>query len=295
MHLILTGATGLVGSGVLSYILSLPATTPITRLSILSRRPVPMATQMTHPTTKVEVIEHQDFESYPPELLSRLRGAHGVIWALGISQNQVDKEAYIKITKDYALAAARAFEQLDGDDEPQGNKNTSTPPTPSSAPAAASVFNFVYVSGEGATLHPTMFSPLFARVKGETESALLALQKSSSSSPAPSTTMEGRARRQLRVYSARPAAVDPAADAPTLAAVRASGKRTGFALALSDALIVPLIRACWPSSHSPTRPLGMALTQLAMGDGEPMTGPGVEGEGRTLRNTALRRIAGLSN
>lgn len=85
MHLVLTGATGTVGSAVLKHCLADPA---VTRLSILSRRPVPQIDG--HP--KATTIIHSDFTSYPPHVLSQLKGAHGCIWALGISQTQVTKE-----------------------------------------------------------------------------------------------------------------------------------------------------------------------------------------------------------
>jgi uncharacterized protein YbjT (DUF2867 family) len=79
MHLILTGATGLVGSAVLQVMLTHPA---ITTISVLSRRPVPQTEG--HP--KAKVIIHKDFLNYPPDLLEQLRGAEGCVWALGISQ-----------------------------------------------------------------------------------------------------------------------------------------------------------------------------------------------------------------
>ena len=86
MHLILTGATGLVGSGVLQHMLSVPE--KVTKLSILSRKPVPLAEG--HP--QVQIIQHDDFTEYPPELLEKLKGAEGCVWALGISQAEVDAE-----------------------------------------------------------------------------------------------------------------------------------------------------------------------------------------------------------
>lgn len=85
MHLVLTGATGTVGSAVLKNCLADPA---VTRLSILSRRPVPQA--QGH--SKANVIIHSDFTTYPREVLSQLEGVKGCIWALGISQSQVSKE-----------------------------------------------------------------------------------------------------------------------------------------------------------------------------------------------------------
>ena len=85
MHLILTGATGTVGLGVLQHCLSNPS---ITQLSILSRRPVALADG--HP--KAQVIIHKDYSSYPNDLLEKLAGASGVVWAQGVSQTKVNKE-----------------------------------------------------------------------------------------------------------------------------------------------------------------------------------------------------------
>src|SRR5689334_1949880 len=78
---------------------------------------------------------------------------------------------YVEITHDYSLAAAKAFSTLH-------------PESP---------FTFVYVSGEGATQKPGMFTPIFGRVKGQTEQALFDL---------------GKANPQFKVYNVRPAGVD---------------------------------------------------------------------------------------
>ncbi|KAI8665550.1 hypothetical protein LRP88_03950 [Fusarium phalaenopsidis] len=148
MHLILTGATGLVGSGVLDAMLK---SKEITKISILSRRPVPLAAD----DPRANVIIHKDFENYEPELLNKLQGANGVVWALGISQLKVTKDEYVTITKDFPLAAVRAFSNLASDDEP---------------------FRFIYVSSGGATLNPGLSTPFYGRVKGEVERALSELR-----------------------------------------------------------------------------------------------------------------------
>lgn len=85
MHLILTGATGLVGAGVLQSMLT---NSQVTRISILSRRPVAMAEGHED---KAKVIIHKDFKTYDTALLEQLKDAQGVVWALGVSQNAVDK------------------------------------------------------------------------------------------------------------------------------------------------------------------------------------------------------------
>lgn len=74
MHLILTGATGLVGSAVLDAMLGIKE---ISKISVLSRRPVKMAEDAKDP--RVNVIIHKDFEQYDAELLDKLRGAEGCV------------------------------------------------------------------------------------------------------------------------------------------------------------------------------------------------------------------------
>ncbi|KFY74279.1 hypothetical protein V499_05684 [Pseudogymnoascus sp. VKM F-103] len=146
MHIILTGATGLIGTATLHHILSAPK---VTKVTILSRRLVPLAAN----NPKVVTILHDDYTSYPPALLADLKDAEACIWALGVSINDVSKEEYEKITVDYPLAAAKAFAGLN---DP---------------------FTFVYVSGEGAAVTPTRSTPNYGLVKGRAEAALLALQK----------------------------------------------------------------------------------------------------------------------
>jgi len=86
MHIILTGATGNVGAPALAYCLKSPV---VTQLSILSRRTFPLPEGTS--SDKARIIVHNDFSSYPEELLSELRGAQGCIWAQGISQSEVSK------------------------------------------------------------------------------------------------------------------------------------------------------------------------------------------------------------
>ncbi|APA11954.1 hypothetical protein SS1G_05510 [Sclerotinia sclerotiorum 1980 UF-70] len=173
MHLILTGATGLVGSGILQTMLTNPS---ITKLSILSRNPVSLAE--THPNhEKATVILHSDFKKYPENVLEQLKGADGCVWALGTSSSGVDREKYTEITQTYTLSAARAFSPLNS-------------PKP---------FKFLYISGEGATTSPGILTPMFGVVKGQTEADLLAL-------PAKEKDCEN-----LKVYNVRPGAVDASA------------------------------------------------------------------------------------
>lgn len=77
-HIILTGCTGTAGSAVLARCIE---SSTISTVSVLSRRPVKQAAGHD----KVKVILHQDFTSYPNQLLEeQLKGATACIWALGI-------------------------------------------------------------------------------------------------------------------------------------------------------------------------------------------------------------------
>lgn len=304
VHLVLTGATGLVGSAVLSHILSLPgglvttnsmhsmkSSTPqtISKITILTRSPnIPLLSKTPPPgtphantATKIEVITHKDFSTYDSEVLAKLRGADACIWALGVSQNDVDAAAYVTITKDYALAAAKAFSTL-RDTSTTSITSSAESPEASKSAAAAQKFKFIYISGEGATQTPKWYTPLFGRVKGETEQALISLSQQSAFS------------KTLAVYSARPGGVDGLKQ-PWIWDTVMGEKRTAFQRAYMR-LLLPPVALLWPSGHSPTAELGKALVEMAVnGSREPFDTKeaGVSGEGWILGNVALRRLAGL--
>jgi hypothetical protein len=165
--------------------------------------------------------------------------------------NRATRE-YRKITIDYPLAAAKAFSTLN------------------------SSFNFVYVSGEGATSKPGMFTPHFGGIKGAAEQQLIELAAETSS---------------LSVYNVRPGGVDPGQHPEISDALkeRKAPRWEGFLLPV----LLPTLRTVYPSGMSPTKQLGAFLTDLALGDGKPLAGDGVEGAGRIVTNKGFRRLAGL--
>lgn len=197
---------------------------------------------------KAKVIIHKDFNTYETGLLEELKGAQGCVWALGISATQVSKPDYIKITYDYPLAAAKAFSTLSPD----------------------SPFTFVYVSGEGTTTTPGMFTPFFGKIKGQAEAALLALHKSNPN---------------FRPYSLRPAGIDFVAH-PEIHPFMPKQP-------MAYSMLLPVMRKTWSNMVSPTRDLGKVLTELALSQGDKLEGKGIEGEGRTIANIGFRRIAGI--
>lgn len=84
-HVILTGCTGTAGASMLAQCIK---SSKVSRVSILSRRPVKQAEGQD----KVKVHIQKDFNSYPDSLLRELEGTVGCIWALGISVSQVKPE-----------------------------------------------------------------------------------------------------------------------------------------------------------------------------------------------------------
>jgi hypothetical protein len=70
--------------------------------------------------------------------------------------------------------------------------------------------------------------------------------------------------------------------------------RTG-AMGVVEKAMWPVFRGLLPSMMSPTKELGKVLVELAMGDGgaHKEGESGVSGEGRTLSNVAMRRLAGI--
>ncbi len=135
MNLILTGATGFAGGEVLKQAL---ADAAIERVTVLTRR----STGSTHP--KLQEIVVRDFLDYSAIPLG---AADACIWSLGVSQTQVDKEQYVVITHDYAVAAAAAMI------------------------AANPRLRFCFVSGRSADPSEKA-SQLQARIKGRTERSL---------------------------------------------------------------------------------------------------------------------------
>ncbi|RFU80505.1 nucleoside-diphosphate-sugar epimerase [Trichoderma arundinaceum] len=85
MHIILTGATGLVGSIALERMI---CDESIDKVTILSRKPVPQADGHA----KVTVIIHEDLAVYDEKTLAQLKGANGCIWAVGPPAMSVTKE-----------------------------------------------------------------------------------------------------------------------------------------------------------------------------------------------------------
>jgi hypothetical protein len=140
-------------------------------------------------------------------------------------------------------------------------------------------FNFVYVSGAGATTEPGRFAQIFARVKGETEMALAELRKQNP---------------HLHTSSVRPAFVDASAHGE----IKSYIPKKPMLYNIMEPFFGPPVRLGFKSFHSPTGPLGMSLTDIAMGKHQDqfVSGRGIQkiGDFPILENSVLRRLAGLT-
>ncbi|MBN2174844.1 MAG: hypothetical protein JW731_11980 [Bacteroidales bacterium] len=137
---IITGATGMVGRGVLLECLDHMA---ISEVLIIGRNPV----EMDHP--KLKELIHKDFSDFSG-VIDQLKGYDGCFYCLGISAAGLKEEEYKRITYDYTLSLAKTLKQLN----PK--------------------ITFTYVSGQG-TDSTEKGRMMWARVKGKTENDLLNL------------------------------------------------------------------------------------------------------------------------
>jgi uncharacterized protein YbjT (DUF2867 family) len=140
MKVLLFGATGMVGQGVLRECL-LDAEVE----SVLSVARAP--TGQTHP--KLREITHRDFSDFSA-IAGDLAGIAACFFCLGVSSSGMNESDYHRVTYDFTLAAAKALLQA----SPQAS--------------------FSYVSGAG-TDSSEAGRWMWARVKGKTENALLRL------------------------------------------------------------------------------------------------------------------------
>jgi uncharacterized protein YbjT (DUF2867 family) len=140
MKVLLFGATGMVGQGVLRECLQDPGVELVTAVGR-------SATGVQNP--KLIEIQHADLANYSG-IEDRLRGFDACFFTLGVSSAGMKEADYDRVTYGFTLAAAETLSRLN--------------------PGMA----FIYVSGAGtdSTEHGRT---MWARVKGRTENALLRL------------------------------------------------------------------------------------------------------------------------
>lgn len=140
MRVIITGATGMVGKGILLECLDHQ---DITAVLSISRK----STGIKHP--KLEELIHQDFSEFE-SVADQLKGYDACYSSMGVSAAEMSEEQYKQMTYGFTMALAQELYKLN----PQ--------------------MCFNYVSGQG-TDSSEKGRAMWARVKGKTENDLLKL------------------------------------------------------------------------------------------------------------------------
>jgi uncharacterized protein YbjT (DUF2867 family) len=138
LRVIVTGATGMVGEGVLLECLNSPE---VEQVLSISRRP----SGRSHP--KLREILHDDFQNLAP-IAGQLTGYNACFFCLGVSAVGLKEPEYRRLTYDLTLHFAQTLLAHNGPN-----------------------LTFCYVSGAG-TDDTLRSRQMWARVKGETENAL---------------------------------------------------------------------------------------------------------------------------
>ena len=137
---IITGATSMVGEGILLECLAHPA---VEQVLVINRQPG----GVSHP--KLREVIHVDFFNLAP-IEPQLAGYNACFFCLGVSSVGMDKDAYKRVTYDLTLNVAQTLARLSPD------------------------MTFCYVTGTG-TDSSEQGKLAWARVKGATENALMRL------------------------------------------------------------------------------------------------------------------------
>lgn len=140
LRVILFGATGMIGSGVLQACLEDPG---VAKVLVIGRS----ACGIQHP--KLRELLHKDFYDFSA-VQSELAGYNSCLFTLGVTSLGLDEAQYTRITYDLTLAAAEAVLKADPG------------------------MSFCYVSGQS-TDSTEKGKVMWARVKGRIENKLLSL------------------------------------------------------------------------------------------------------------------------
>jgi uncharacterized protein YbjT (DUF2867 family) len=199
----------MVGQGVLRECLADPE---VTKVLSVSRTPTGVRND------KLREIVHQDFLNFAP-IAHELAGFNACFFCLGISSFGMPEQQYYRITYEFTLAAAQTLAAVN--------------------PA----MTFIYVSGQG-TSSDEQRGPMWARVKGKTENALLRLPFKAA-------------------YMFRPGVIQP------LHGIRSKTAAYRILYAITAPLL-PALRSLFPKYITTTELIGRAMINVAK-TGAPQT------------------------
>jgi len=202
MRIVIFGSSGMVGQGALRECLG---DREVGQVLSVVRAPSGNAHEKLH-----EIV-HNNFLDFTP-IENELAGLDGCLYCLGVTSTGTSEESYARITHEFTIAAATTLLKLNPG------------------------MSFVFVSGTGADSTESG-STVWARVKGKTENALLAMPF-----------------RSIHVF--RPAMIQP----------RNGIKSKTASYRIIYALVAPFLSAArhfWPNYISTTQELGKALLAAA--------------------------------
>ncbi|HTD92057.1 MAG TPA: NAD-dependent epimerase/dehydratase family protein [Burkholderiales bacterium] len=202
MNVLVFGASGMIGTAVLRECL---ADAQVGRVATIGR-----TASILH-SGKLSAIAHADLLDYR-SIESSLQGFDACFFCLGVSSVGMTEEAYSRVTYDFTLAAASTLVRLNPG------------------------MTFIYVSGAG-TDSSGAGRTMWARVKGRTENALLALPFGAA-------------------YMLRPGIIQP------LHGIRSKTRSYQLFYSLS-AFLLPLLRIAFPNQVLSTTQIGAAMLNLA--------------------------------
>ncbi|MEV0554251.1 epimerase [Streptomyces sp. NPDC050597] len=202
MKVILFGATGMVGQGVLRECLR---DAGVESVLVVGRTAVGVSHPKLREVVRADLMDLGGLES-------ELSGYDACFFCLGVSSAGMKEDAYRKVTYDLTLEVARSL----------GRWNPG--------------LTFCYVSGQG-TDGSAQGRVMWARVKGETENALLALDG-------------------VEAYMFRPGLIQP------MHGIRSKTPVYRVIYALTGALL-PLLRKLVPRRITTTEQVGLAMIAVA--------------------------------
>jgi len=210
MRLILFGATGMVGQGVLRECFLDPEVTDVLAVGRSALTP-DLTWSDLDSSSKLRQLILPDLANYSGAE-QELTGYDACLFCLGVSSAGMTEEAYRQVTFGYTLAAAQTLVRLN--------------------PA----MTFLYISGAG-TDSTARGRVMWARVKGETENALLALPFKAA-------------------YMFRPGFIQP------MHGIKSKTKSYRILYSIL-APISPLLLKLFPNSMTTTEQLGRAMLRVA--------------------------------
>ena len=231
LKIVIFGATGMIGQGVLRESLLSSA---VDEVLTVGRAPVAATDPKLHQVTHADLLDLGPIEV-------DLTGADACFFCLGVSAAGMSETDYTRITYDYTLSVATTLARLNPG------------------------MTFIYVSGAG-TDSTERGRSMWARVKGRTENAILALP--------------------LDAYMFRPGYIQPRHGATS----RTRLYRAVYALGRP---LYPVLKRLMPGSVSTTEHIGRAMVAIAVKTQQPLDRTVDAAPQRILSSSDINEMSGM--